>query len=395
MKVLFCASEALPFSATGGLADVAGSLPQALRARLIGCRVVVPLYDGIPQELRDQMHFVTSISVPVAWRRQYCGIFEAKVNNVIYYLIDNQYYFKRSGIYGHFDDAERFAFFSRAILEMLPYIDFKPDIIHANDWQTALVPVYYRLFYANNEWYSGIKTLFTIHNIQYQGQYGKEILEDVFGIPNYESSLLEFNRDVNLMKGAIECANWVSTVSPTYAQEILDPWFAHKLDPILRERSWKLSGILNGIDTENYNPATDPNIYAHYAREDRANKAVNKQKLQERLCIEQNPDMPLVGMVTRLVSHKGLDLVKEGVDNVMEYSNAQFVVLGSGDLEYENYCWAAATWSMRTTSSGCRRSTPAGSSCAWALCRSFPGRSTPARTSSSCPARASPAACPR
>ena len=337
MKVLFCASEALPFSATGGLADVAGSLPQALRARLIGCRVVVPLYDGIPQELRDQMHFVTSISVPVAWRRQYCGIFEAKVNNVIYYLIDNQYYFKRSGIYGHFDDAERFAFFSRAILEMLPYIDFKPDIIHANDWQTALVPVYYRLFYANNEWYSGIKTLFTIHNIQYQGQYGKEILEDVFGIPNYESSLLEFNRDVNLMKGAIECANWVSTVSPTYAQEILDPWFAHKLDPILRERSWKLSGILNGIDTENYNPATDPNIYAHYSREDRANKAVNKQKLQERLCIEQNPDLPLVGMVTRLVSHKGLDLVKEGVDNVMEYSNAQFVVLGSGDLEYENY----------------------------------------------------------
>ncbi len=153
MKVLFCASEALPFSATGGLADVAGSLPQALRSRLIGCRVVTPLYDGIPQELRDQMHFVTSISVPVAWRRQYCGIFEAKINNVIYYLIDNQYYFKRSGIYGHFDDAERFAFFSRAILEMLPYIDFKPDIIHTNDWQTALVPVYYRLFYANNEWY--------------------------------------------------------------------------------------------------------------------------------------------------------------------------------------------------------------------------------------------------
>ena len=333
MKVLFCASEALPFSATGGLADVAGSLPQALRSRLIGCRVVVPLYDGISQELRDQMRFVTSISVPVAWRRQYCGIFEAKINNVIYYLIDNQYYFKRQGIYGHFDDAERFAFFSRAILEMLPYIDFKPDVIHTNDWQTALVPVYYRLFYANNEWYSGIKTLFTIHNIQYQGQYGKEILEDVFGIPNYESSLLEFNKDVNLMKGAIECANWVSTVSPTYAQEILDPWFSHKLDPILRERSWKLSGILNGIDTVNYDPSADPNIYAHYSREDKANKAVNKQKLQERLCIEQNPDLPLVGMVTRLVSHKGLDLVKEGIDNVMEYSNAQFVVLGSGDLE--------------------------------------------------------------
>ena len=370
MKVLFCASEALPFSATGGLADVAGSLPQALRARLIGCRVVVPLYDGISQELRDQMHFVTSISVPVAWRRQYCGIFEAKVGNVIYYLIDNQYYFKRSGIYGHFDDAERFAFFSRAILEMLPYIDFKPDVIHANDWQTALVPVYYRLFYANNEWYSGIKTLFTIHNIQYQGQYGKEILEDVFGIPNSESSLLEFNRDVNLMKGAIECANWVSTVSPTYAQEILDPWFAHKLDPILRERSWKLSGILNGIDTVGYDPATDPNIYAHYSREDRANKAVNKQKLQERLCMEQNPDLPLVGMVTRLVSHKGLDLVKEGIDNVMEYSNAQVVVLGSGDLEYENYFkWMQEKYPGR-----------------FVMCLGFvpelSGRSTPARISS-------------
>ena len=241
MKILYCASEALPFSATGGLADVSGSLPQALRARMVGCRVVVPLYDNVSQELRDKMKFVTSISVPVAWRRQYCGIFEAKIGAVTYYLIDNQYYFKRGSLYGHFDDAERFAFFSRAVLEMLPYIDYKPDVIHANDWQCALVPVYYRLFYANNDWYSGIKTLFTIHNIQYQGQYGKDILEDVFGIPAYESQLLEFNRDVNLMKGAIECANWVSTVSPTYAQEILDPWFSHKLDPILRERSWKLS----------------------------------------------------------------------------------------------------------------------------------------------------------
>ncbi len=337
MKVLFCASEALPFSASGGLADVAGSLPQALRQRLIGCRVVTPLYDCVPQELRDNMKFITSISVPVAWRRQYCGIFEAKINNVIYYLIDNQYYFKRNSLYGHFDDAERFAFFSRAILEMLPYVDFKPDIIQANDWETGLVPVYYRLFYANNEWYSGMKTLFTIHNIQYQGQYGKEILEDVFGIPNYESQLLEFNKDVNLMKGAIECSNWVSTVSPSYAQEILDPWFAHKLDPILRERSWKLSGILNGIDTVNYDPETDPALFANYSQKDKKNKAVNKEKLQERLCINVDPDVPLIGMVTRLVSHKGLDLVKDAVDNIMEYSNAQIVILGSGDLEYENY----------------------------------------------------------
>ena len=265
------------------------------------------------------------------------GIFEAKVGNVIYYLIDNQYYFKRQGLYGHFDDAERFAFFSRAVLEMLPYIEFKPDVIHANDWQTALVPIYYRLFYANNDWYSGIKTLFTIHNIQYQGQYGFEILEDVFGIPKSEQSLLEYNDCVNLMKGAIESANWVSTVSPTYAKEILDPWFAHKLDPILRERAWKLSGILNGIDVVGYDPATDKNLYETYDAKHLEGKAVNKAKLQERLGLAVDPDVPLIGMVTRLVSHKGLDLVKGGVDNIMTYSNAQFVVLGSGDWEYEQF----------------------------------------------------------
>lgn len=338
MKVLYCASEALPFIATGGLADVAGSLPKALRSRRVACRVVIPLYDSISKELKDKMHFVTSISVPVAWRRQYCGIFEANVDGVTYYLIDNQYYFSRKGgIYGHFDDAERFSFFSRAVLEMLPHVDFKPDIIHSNDWQTALIPVYYRLFYANNEWFSGIKTLFTIHNIQYQGQYGKEILEDVFGIPNYSSQLLEFDNCVNLMKGAIECANWVSTVSPTYAEEILDPWFSHKLDPILKERSWKLSGILNGIDIDNYNPETDKDIYKNFGFETRADKAVNKQKLQERLTLEQNPDFPLIGVVTRLVSHKGLDLVKEAVDHIMVNTNAQFAVLGSGDKEYEDY----------------------------------------------------------
>ena len=264
MKVLYCSSEALPFSATGGLADVAGSLPKALRARNIVTRVVVPLYDDTADELKEKMKFVTSLSVPVAWRRQYCGVFEAKIDNVIYYLIDNQYYFKRNGYYGHFDDAERFAFFSRAILEMLPYIDFKPDIIHANDWQSSLVPIYYRLFYSNNNWFMGIKTLFTIHNIQYQGQYGYEILEDVFGIPRTEADLLDYDSCVNLMKGGIETANWVTTVSPSYASEILDPWFSHKLDPFLRERSWKLSGILNGIDQDNYNPETDKNIFVNY-----------------------------------------------------------------------------------------------------------------------------------
>lgn len=337
MKVLFCTSEARPFAASGGLADVAGSLPKALRTRLIGCRVVMPLYDSISQELKDSMHFVTSISVPVAWRRQYCGIYEAKYDGVTYYLLDNQYYFKRGRLYGHYDDAERFAFFSRACIEMLPAIDFKPDVLHCNDWETGLVPVYYHIFYANQEWYKGIKTLFTIHNIQYQGQYGKEILEDVFGIPSTSANLLEWNDCVNIMKGAIETSNWVSTVSPTYAKEILDPWFSHKLDPILRERSWKLSGILNGIDEKLYDPETDEKLYAKFSVKDKSGKAVNKAKLQERLGLEVKPNLPLIGMVTRLVSHKGLDLVKSAIDNIMEFSNAQFAVLGSGDWEYETF----------------------------------------------------------
>ncbi len=297
MKVLYCTSESIPFIATGGLGDVSGSLPQALRQRLIGCRVVMPLYEEIPHNLRSNMKFITSISVPVAWRRQYCGIFEAKYDGVIYYFIDNQYYFKRNGIYGHFDDAERFAFFSRAILEMLPYLDFQPDIIHCNDWQTALVPIYYQLFYVQNEYYRNMKTLFTIHNIQYQGKYGTEILADVLGVPNDAFSLLEYDDCINLLKGAIECADKVSTVSPTYAHEILDPWFSHNLDGILKERSWKLSGILNGIDTKHYNPETDPEIYAPYSAENPADKAVNKQKLQERLGLKQNADIPLIGMV--------------------------------------------------------------------------------------------------
>lgn len=337
MKVLYCTSEARPFAATGGLADVAGSLPQALRLRLIGCRVVMPLYEDIPQELRDNMKFITSLSVPVAWRRQYCGVFEARSGGVIYYLIDNQYYFKRHGLYGHYDDAERFAFLSRAALEMLPYIDFKPDVIHCNDWQTALIPIYLSVFYANNDWYKGIKTILTIHNIQYQGKYGKELVEDVLGIPQSNMSILEYGDCINLLKGGIECANRVTTVSPTYAKEILDPWFSHDLDSILKEREWKLSGILNGIDTVSYDPASDSDIFVPYSAEDISGKAKNKQSLQERLNLNLEPDVPLIGMVTRMVPHKGLDLVKETLNQLMEETNAQFVVLGSGDWEYENF----------------------------------------------------------
>lgn len=337
MKVLYIASEALPFAASGGLADVAGSLPRAMRNRLVGCRVVLPLYESIPQELREGMKFLTSLSVPVAWRRQYCGVFEAKYNGVIYYLLDNQYYFKRQGMYGHYDDAERFAFFSRAVLEMLPHIGFKPDILHANDWQSALVPLYYSIFYADREGYEGIKTVLTIHNIQYQGKYGMELLEDVLGIPAEHRSLVEYDGCVNFMKAGIETANRVTTVSPTYAQEIRDPWFSWGLDPILNARSWKLQGILNGIDTDGYDPVTDPNIAVNFSLENvTEGKAANKKALQERLNLPLREDVPLIGMVTRLTSHKGLDLVKYIIDDLMK-RDVQMVVLGSGEWVYENF----------------------------------------------------------
>ncbi len=337
MKVLYVASEALPFMASGGLGDVAGSLPQALRKRLIGCRIVMPMYDGIKQELKDKMTFITSFTVPVAWRRQYCGVFEAKHNGVIYYFIDNQYYFKRDGIYGYYDDAERFAFFSRAVLEMIPYIDFKPDIIHCNDWQSALVPVYYSTMYAQAPGYENIKTVFTIHNIQYQGTYGMELIPEVLGIPAEATSVVEFGGDVNFMKGAIESANKVTTVSPSYANEILDPWYSHGLDTILNERSWKLSGILNGIDTELYNPETDKDIFFNYSADDFKAKAKNKQKLQELMGLPQKKDTPLIGMVSRLVSHKGLDLVKGVMEELIQTTDVQFVILGSGDWQYEEF----------------------------------------------------------
>lgn len=337
MKVLYCTSEAAPFASTGGLAEVAGSLPQALRLRLIGCRVVMPLYEDIPQELRDNMKFVTSLSVPVAWRRQYCGVFQTHVGGVIFYLIDNQYYFKRRGLYGHYDDAERFAFFSRAVIEMLPSLEFKPDVIHCNDWQTALVPVYFSIFYAGNDWYKGIKTILTIHNIQYQGKYGMELVEDVLGIPQSDTPLLEYGNCVNLLKGGIECANRVTTVSPTYAKEILDPWFAYGLEGILQERKWKIAGILNGIDRNVYNPETDEFLYANYTAEDLGGKAQNKLELQKRLGLEEDADLPVVGMVTRMVAQKGLDLVEEVLDRLMRETGAQFVILGSGDWDYENY----------------------------------------------------------
>lgn len=336
MKVLFAASEAYPFAMTGGLADVAGALPKALRKRLVGCRVVIPLYECVPAELREKMQFITSITVPVAWRRQYCGIFEAHIDGVIYYLIDNQYYFKRQGLYGHYDDAERFAFFSRAVLEMIPHIGFIPDVIHCNDWQTSLIPTFLDYFYRGIEEYKNIKTVLTIHNIQYQGKYGKELIPDVLGTPPEAEDVLSYDGCVNFMKSGIERADRVTTVSPTYAREILDPWYSHGLDGILRDRAWKLHGIVNGIDTDVYNPETDRLIAKNFSADDLEGKAEDKADIRRIFRLPELPDVPVVGIVSRLVAHKGFDLVKCVFEELLG-ENVQFVILGSGEWEYETF----------------------------------------------------------
>ena len=336
MKVLFASSEALPFAMSGGLADVAGALPKALRKRVIGCRVVMPLYETVSEELRSQMRFITSITVPVAWRRQYCGIFEAKVGNVTYYLLDNQYYFKRPNLYGYYDDAERYAFFSRAVLEILPYIDFKPDIIHCNDWQTGMVPVYLDMFYKFDPFYADIKTVFTIHNIQYQGKYGHDLLEDVLGLPKENSDVVDYDGCVNIMKGAIMCCDKITTVSPTYSKEILDPYYSHGLDYVLKDKQDKLTGIVNGIDVDVYNPETDAMIFKNFSASDMSGKAVNKAELQKALKLPEREDVPLIGIVSRLVEHKGFDLVKAVFEELLQ-EDVQFAILGSGEWTYETF----------------------------------------------------------
>lgn len=336
MKVLFAASEGLPFSMSGGLGDVAGSLPKAIRKKRIACRVVLPLYKCVTQEQRKKMKFITNFEVTIGWRKQYCGVFETNVDGVIFYLLDNEYYFYRDKLYGYYDDAERFAFFSRAALEMLHYISFTPDIIHCNDWQTALIPVYLDAIYRGYEQFKNIKTMFTIHNIQYQGKYGLDLVEEIIGIPKETVPWVEFDYCANFMKGAIERANLVTTVSPTYAKEILDPWFSHGLDGFLKTRSYKLSGILNGIDVKNYNPEDDSAIVSNYSYDHPEGKKADKADLQKMLGLDPTGDKPIVAMVSRLVSHKGLDLVRYAFDEIIA-AGMQVVILGTGEKEYEDF----------------------------------------------------------
>ena len=336
MKVLFASSEVLPFAMSGGLADVAGALPKALRRRFVGCRVVMPLYNCISAEMREKIVFVKSITVSVAWRRQYCGIFEAHVDGMIYYFIDNQYYFGRDGLYGYYDDAERYAFFSRAVLDIIPHIGFTPDIIHCNDWQTALVPVFLNTMYRGTDTYRDIKTVFTIHNIQYQGKYGLDLNGDVLGIPYESQSIIEYDGCVNFLKGGIQCADKITTVSPTYSNEILQPYYSHGLDNILKQFTYKLTGIVNGIDYEVYNPETDPLIYKNFDVDTLKDKAYNKKMLQNEMGLPEKPQVPVIGMVTRLVKHKGLDLVKRVFEELLR-ADLQFVILGSGEWEFETF----------------------------------------------------------
>lgn len=335
MKVLFVTSEAFPFAVSGGLGDVSGALPKALRSRRIACRVVMPLYGDIKQEYRDQMEYVCNFYVPLAWRSQYCGVFRLNYGGVIYYFLDNEYYFKRRGLYGYYDDGERFAFFSRAALEMLQHIDFDPDVIHTNDWQTALVNVYINAFYRSYPKFYSIKTLFTIHNIQYQGQYSADIIKDVLGLGGSDAAAVMFKNDANYMKGAIETADKVSTVSPTYAKEILDPYYAHGLDSFLGQKKYKLSGILNGIDYDVYNPQKDGYLTAHFSANDLLGKAECKKQLLE---IFGLPDdgRPVVAIVSRLAAHKGFDLVVNVIENIVN-SDMQVVILGTGEYDYENF----------------------------------------------------------
>ena len=290
-KILFVGAEVMPFAATGGLGDVLGSLPAALaKTGRVDVRVVLPLYGSIAQSWRSQMREEYITSVRLAWREQYCGIYSLVRDGVTYYFIDNEYYFRRPALYGYFDDGERYAFFCMAVMEMMNRLNYYPDILHAHDWQAALSVVYLNCLYRNRPWYGTMRTVFTIHNIEYQGQYDFAILGDVFALGENEHALMEYNGCINLMKAAIECADRVTTVSPRYAWEIRTPEYAHGLDAALNRNAGKLSGILNGIDYDFYNPATDPCIAERYSVQNMAGKTADKLALSgRRVC----PSVPM------------------------------------------------------------------------------------------------------
>ena len=336
MNILFAASEVAPFIKTGGLADVAGSLPQKLADMGHDVKVILPLYEGVGQQYREKMKFLFHWNCRLAWRTPYCGLFELREGNISYLFVDNEYYFKRAEIYGHYDDGERFAFFSRAVIETPAHLDWHPDVIHCNDWETALVPIYL-LEERERVWQlRGSKSVFTIHNIEYQGRYGDQVIEDLLGLNRgyMNEHMLAYHGDVNLMKGAIYAADYVTTVSPTYASELQYPFYAHGLEGVIADNRWKLRGILNGLDMKLYDPASGSGLSAPFTADDLTGKAECKRALQQAVGLREDPDVPIISCVSRLVKHKGFELVAQSIHDIMGM-NVQMVVLGTGEWHFE------------------------------------------------------------
>ena len=335
MKVCFIAAEAAPFVKVGGLGDVIGSLPKALRELGVDARVILPLYSSIDRE-RFGLKYKAYQFVDLGWRHSYCGIFETEVDGVPCYFVDNEQYFNRDSIYGQVDDGERFAFFSKAALEILPALDFKPDVVNVNDWHTALSVIYLDVLKSREaEFYKDMKSVLSIHNIEFQGRFNPYEMGNLFGLENKYFDALIYNGDVNLLKGAIQLADRVNTVSETYAREILDPYFSYGLDKILTVEQGKLRGILNGIDVDKFNPKTDPMIPVNYDLKTFEDKVQNKLAFQKEMDLEVNADIPLIGMVTRLTHQKGIDLILQASEEILK-TGAQLVILGTGDAHYES-----------------------------------------------------------
>ncbi|MCX4384197.1 MAG: glycogen/starch synthase [Clostridia bacterium] len=340
-KVLFVTTEASPFAATGGMGEVCTNLARALNVtKKTEARIMLPLYEDVAFHFKDKMTFVCNITVGLAWRNQYCGLFRMEHNGVVYYFIDNEYYFKRTNIYGYYDDAERFAFLSRAALDLLPYLDFKPDILQSNDHLTALVPIYYNLHYKDRPGYERIKNIFTIHNINYQGIYPLIIAGDVFGLSESELNVVEFNGRINLAKGAIVTCDKITTMSPQYAREIRLPEFSGGLDSVLTDNREKIVGILNGIDTEQFDPATSESLFVNYDANSFDKKKQNKLELQRMLSLPEDVDAPMVCMIAHMVPYKGYDLLRKSINktggNILD-TDIQLVLLGQGDPDIEGY----------------------------------------------------------
>lgn len=336
MKVLYVTSEANPFIKTGGLGDVMGALPQSLTNLSVDARVVLPKYKNIKPDFVKNMEFVKWFMVPVGWRNQYCGIFRYTYKDVTYYFIDNEYYFHRDGLYGYEDDSERYAFFDRAVLCFLKEIDWTPDIINCNDWQTGMIPVLHKLEYNKDPFYSKIKTVFSIHNLLFKGTFSPQILPDHFGydyMPMVDGSV-ELHGGASFLKGALNYSDLITTVSNTYAEEIKTAQYGEGLDGLLREKSNMLKGILNGIDYEEFNPENDSLIYRNFNLKDLSGKRENKLLLQKELGLPQKENVPLLGLISRLTNQKGCDLVINIIDRLLQ-NDIQVVILGTGDYLYE------------------------------------------------------------